>query len=162
MRFVEREARPGDVQGLHAAEQSCFGDPWPARFFASELNAPGRFARVLVDPAGALVAYLFCAWQYLDLHVLKVGVLPALRRRGLGRRLMASAERHVVESGGESVTLEVRRRNTEARELYLAMGYEEMGVRPGYYPDGEEAIVMTKFRIRADRGTMGTDDEKTR
>lgn len=145
MRFSEREPRPGDVADLEAAEKLCFGDRWPARFFAAELTAPGRFSRILVGPAGELGAYLFCVWQYLDLHVLKVAVLPQFRRQGLARRLMSGAENHVVENGGETVTLEVRRSNEGAQDLYLAMGYQELGVRPGYYSDGEEAVIMTKY-----------------
>ena len=58
---------------------SCFSDPWPPQFFVSEILADGRFNRLLVDPAGRMVAYLFCAWQYLDLHVLKVATMPPFR-----------------------------------------------------------------------------------
>ena len=49
--------------------------------------------RAWMNPAGSMVAYLFCAWQYLDLHVLKVATLPPFRRSGLARRLMALAEK---------------------------------------------------------------------
>ncbi len=139
-----RSPLPGDVRALEGAEVVCFSDPWPGQFFLAELYAPGRFHRIVVDPAGRLVAYLFAAWQYLDLHVLKVAALPELRRRGLGRRLMALAEEHALEVGGETLTLEVRPSNAAAIALYHDLGFAVAGRRPAYYPDGEDALVMTK------------------
>jgi ribosomal-protein-alanine N-acetyltransferase len=157
LRFLEREVVAGDVAGLEAAELECFADPWPGRFFWAEMNAPARFCRIVVDPAGRLAGYLFCAWQYLDLHVLKIATLPVFRRRGLARRLMALAEEHVIQSCGETVTLEVRQSNAGAKGLYSSLGYQEKGLRRKYYADGEDAIVMTKVPEGCDM--IGVDHE---
>jgi ribosomal-protein-alanine N-acetyltransferase len=139
-----RQVQPGDVRALAAAERGCFEDPWPEPYFLSELLAPARFHRLLINADGTLAAYLFTAWQYLDLHILKVATLPAYRGRGLARRLMQIAEEHALEMAGESLTLEVRRRNTPAIAMYLSLGYQHVGVRPRYYADGSDALVMTK------------------
>lgn len=147
-----RAAQPGDVRALAAAEHECFEDAWPGPYFASELAAPARFHRVLVTPDGTLVAYLFTAWQYLDLHILKVATLTAYRRQGLGRRLMEIAEEHARQVEGETLTLEVRTTNLPAIGLYQSLGYEPAGVRPGYYSDLSDALVMTKS-IRSIRRT---------
>jgi ribosomal protein S18 acetylase RimI-like enzyme len=98
----------------------------------------------MTDERGELAAYLFAAWQYLDLHVLKVATLPELRRHGLARRLMGVAEEHCRQAGGESVTLEVRPSNESAIALYEALGYARTGRRPRYYANGEDALVMTR------------------
>ena len=139
-----RAPQPADVRALALAEVECFEDPWPEPFFVSELYAPARFHRVLVDPGGELVAYLFTAWQYLDLHILKVATRRRFRRTGLGRRLMELAEEHAREMEGETLTLEVRKTNIAAIGMYEALGYEHAGVRPGYYADLSDALVMTK------------------
>jgi len=143
-RLSVRPPQLSDSRALAEAELLCFSDPWPPQFFVSEILADGRFNRLLVDAAGDMVAYLFCAWQYLDLHVLKVATLPEIRRTGLARRLMALAEDHAVETGGKSLTLEVRISNTSAIALYEALEYEHVGSRASYYQDGEDAVVMTK------------------
>jgi ribosomal-protein-alanine N-acetyltransferase len=143
-RLSVRPPQLSDSRALAEAELVCFSDPWPAQFFVSEILADGRFNRLLVDPSGNMVAYLICAWQYLDLHVLKVATLPPHRRSGLARRLMAIAEDHAVEMGGESLTLEVRISNDVAIALYKALGYHQAGVRRGYYQDGEDAVIMSK------------------
>lgn len=144
LRVSLRTVQPGDIRALAAAEVECFEDPWPETYFISELFSPGRFQRVLVDPAGTLVAYLFTAWQYLDLHILKVAALPPFRRHGLGRRLMVVAEEHARQKAGETLTLEVRIVNTPAIKLYEGMGYEHVGIRPSYYADDSDALVMAK------------------
>jgi len=38
--------------------------------------------------------------------------------------------------------LEVRRSNRGARNMYESYGFAEIGVRPRYYEDGEDAVVM--------------------
>jgi len=144
VRASVRPPRPGDVRAIAEAEEICFTDPWPAQFFAAEVLAPCRFNRIMIDPTGRLVAYLFSVWQYLDLHVLKVATLPEHRRTGLARRLMELAEAHADETGGESVTLEVRSSNRAACELYQRLGYEIAGRRAAYYADGEDALIMTR------------------
>ena len=147
-RCAARPPQLGDARDLAKADVDCFPDPWPAQFFVSEILADGRFNRLLVDPAGRMVAYLFCAWQYLDLHVLKVATLSEFRRCGLACRLMQLAARHTEEMCGESLTLEVRRDNHSAIALYENLGYTRQGTRPHYYPNGEDALVMT-LGIRA-------------
>ena len=144
LRLSVRPPQLSDARALAEAELLCFSDPWPPQFFVSEIVADGRFNRLLVDAGGSMVAYLFCAWQYLDLHVLKVATLPPYRRSGLARQLMKLAEDHAVEVGGESLTLEVRTTNTGAIALYEALDYHKVGLRRAYYQDGEDAVIMTK------------------
>ncbi len=138
-----RSPVPGDVRRLEALEQRCFPDPWPGGVILAELGAPARFQRVLVTPSGIVVAYLFSAWQYLDLHVLKVATDPSARLQGHAKHLLRAAHEHARRRGGETVTLEVRSSNTAARALYRKLGYAEVGQRKRYYGDGEDAIVMT-------------------
>ena len=144
-RFAVRAPQLGDARDLARVDIDCFPDPWPAQFFVSEILADGRFNRLLVDPAGRMTAYLFCAWQYLDLHILKVATLPEFRRSGLARRLMQFAENHAVEMSGESLTLEVRCDNLSAITMYENLGYARQGVRAHYYPNGDDALIMTKM-----------------
>jgi len=143
-RFSIRPPVPGDVRELERAECECFVDPWPGHLIMAEIYAPGRFHRVLVDPGGSILAYLLSAWQYLDLHVLKIATRPGFRRLGLASRLMEMAVDHARAFGGETVTLEVRERNTPAIALYRGLGFSVAGRRPRYYGDGEDALIMTR------------------
>ena len=157
-RYVIREPVPGDARALEVAERECFPDPWPGHLILAEIHAPGRFQRVAVSPSGELMAYVLGVWQYLDLHVLKIATRPPFRRAGLARELLLLAERHAAESGGETVTLEVRTSNGPAISLYRSLGYTVRGLRHRYYGDGEDALIMTRSvggPGRAPGGTSG-------
>ena len=55
------------------------------------------------------------------------------------------AEKRAYAANAALMTLEVRRSNTAALELYRQFDYRAVGVRPNYYVDeGEDAIVMVK------------------
>jgi len=145
-RFFERAYAPGDERTAAEIEVMCFPDAWPLSFFLTETSARGRYHRVVFEAdSNTMAAYLLCAWQYLDLHILKIGVRPEYRREGLARLLMQGAHKEVYRLCGESIILEVRRANHAARQLYLSLGFDEVGKRQGYYSDGESAIVMRKF-----------------
>jgi [ribosomal protein S18]-alanine N-acetyltransferase len=78
-------------------------------------------------------------------HVLNVAVEPAHRRRGIASVLLNECERRAHQNSAALITLEVRRSNTAALELYRQFGFRAVGIRPNYYVDeGEDAIVMVK------------------
>jgi ribosomal protein S18 acetylase RimI-like enzyme len=49
----------------------------------------------------------------------------------------------VVAAGAEVVHLEVRASNEAARRFYGELGFDEVGARPRYYPDGEDAVLLS-------------------
>jgi ribosomal protein S18 acetylase RimI-like enzyme len=81
---------------------------WPAVWGAFHALRPQ-------PPAGAL---------YVD----SLATDPAFRRRGVGRALLAEAERAARERGLHEVALETEVDNTPARALYQAAGFEEVGL----------------------------------
>lgn len=85
----------------------------------------------------------------MDMHLLKMAVLPERRRHGLARKMMESAVQVFAAAGGGAVSLEVRPSNRVAQQVYSAFSFEQVGVHKGYYErDDEDAIVMLR-RIEA-------------
>lgn len=78
-------------------------------------------------------------WQQLA----RIGVDPDLRKRGYGKELMMHLFDRAREAACEYMTLEVRASNEAALNLYQKMGFIQVNVSKNYYPDGEDAIVMT-------------------
>jgi ribosomal-protein-alanine N-acetyltransferase len=77
--------------------------------------------------------------------VLTIAVRAAFWGRGIGSALLGALLAAARERGCAEVFLEVRADNPRARGLYLRRGFEEIGVRRGYYqPSGTDAIVMRK------------------
>jgi len=81
-------------------------------------------------------------------HILVIAVNKARQRGGVGRRLLSQMESIARERGSEALVLEVRPSNESARGFYAVLGFEQIGVRRGYYPAAkgqrEDALVMKK------------------
>lgn len=137
------EARFADVDQIVALERASFPTPWRREFFESELTVDGRHNRVL-RIGRTVVAYCFSMYYLDEMHVNKIAVADAHRRRGLARRLMEDALEFARATGIRSITLEVRESNQAAQDFYRSLQFETRYHRPRYYPDGEAAVVMGK------------------
>lgn len=95
------------------------------------------------EPEGGRPRGFLVAWRVADeLEVLFVATDPASRRRGVGRALLGRALDEARGEGLARVLLEVAAGNAAARALYAAFGFRELGVRRGYYADGDDAVMM--------------------
>jgi ribosomal-protein-alanine N-acetyltransferase len=139
---IERAAL-GDIAAVHALEQRCFPAPWRREFFESEVITPNRF-NLVARRDGAVIGYLFAAWIVDEMHINKIAVDESARRRGIALALMERCTAFAIEQGVTSIWLEVRQSNSEAQEFYHVLQFEAEYIRKGYYPDGENAVVMTK------------------
>ncbi|WP_308585797.1 ribosomal protein S18-alanine N-acetyltransferase [uncultured Holdemanella sp.] len=124
-------------------EQDCFKQPWLEKACLYELNEnPFSHGWILLDE-GIIVGYAFL-WETFEMAQLaRIGVDPNLRKRGYGKELMMHLLDRAREVACEYMTLEVRASNEAALNLYQKMGFIQVNVSKSYYPDGEDAIVMT-------------------
>lgn len=65
-------------------------------------------------------------------ELLLLGVLPAFRKRGLGRYLLEQLREGASERGAKRLLLEMRRGNP-AESLYRSFGFYPIGERRDYY-----------------------------
>jgi GNAT superfamily N-acetyltransferase len=101
--------------------------------------ASTRFAYLSRAADGSLQAGVMGTMSWGWLFVEAVWVSDALRGGGAGRALMAAAERHAREAGCRAVWLDT----FQARDFYLALGYETFGVLEDY-PPGQQRTFMRK------------------
>jgi ribosomal-protein-alanine N-acetyltransferase len=80
-------------------------------------------------------------------EIANVAVHPKFWRQGVGRALMRVALEKASALGMTKVMLEVRASNLPAKMLYESLGFVENGIRPHYYSNGEDAILMSKTRV---------------
>jgi ribosomal protein S18 acetylase RimI-like enzyme len=124
-------------------EQACFGgDAWPIWDLVGILILPGVVhlkATVGGDLAGFVGGDLRpgegLGW------VATLGVLPRYRRMGVATALLHACEERM---NLPAVRLSVRRSNDAAAALYHKEGYRLVDIWPGYYFDGEDALVLEK------------------
>jgi len=142
-RIVLERATPADVDAVHRLEEECFPSPWRREFFASEVNAEGRF-NLVARRGDEIVGYLFAMWLFDEMHVNKIAVAESERRQGIADALMAGCFTFARENGVRTISLEVRKSNHAAQDFYRYLDFTTSYVRPRYYPDGEAAVVMVR------------------
>jgi [ribosomal protein S18]-alanine N-acetyltransferase len=136
---IERLSGEDDLEAVAALEAACFRQPWTAEMRARELRH-SDVARlyVLRTPAAPVAAFCAC-WVIVDqLHINTIGVDPAQRRQGLARQLMQHVCAEAAAAGAHQATLEVRRSNDAALQLYSRLGFTVRAVRRHYYSDPDE------------------------
>lgn len=146
-----------DVPAVLALENTLFPhDAWPERFFYDELSqaapqvpahrATRRYwvaeSQTGETPVICGYAGLMCVLPLADVQT--IAVAPQAQGQGLGTRLLQTLEAAAREQSAEDLLLEVRQDNTGAQRLYTRFGFEQIHVRPGYYPDGGDALIMRK------------------
>lgn len=125
-------------------------DSWGAEAVSSELEHTAGLALVTEAPAaspgetGRLGGYVFFRRGPGEAELMRLGVDPALRGRGLGSALVRAGLAVLESEGCATCLLEVREDNAPARALYGRLGFTEVGRRRAYYPDGEDAILLTR------------------
>ena len=93
------------------------------------------------EDGGALVAGLF-GWTWGGCGYIEVlWVRADRRRRGLGTRLLAAAEREIGRRGCGQVALSTH--SFQAPGFYARFGYQECGRTPAY-PRGHDEIHLVK------------------
>jgi ribosomal protein S18 acetylase RimI-like enzyme len=132
-----RQLDPGDIQPIATA---FAGIGWnkPARQYERYLAEQARGERLVLVAFlhGAFAGYLTVVWKsgYLPFRtagipeIVDFNVLPKVRRRGVGSRLMDEAERHIAErSAVVGIGVGMYPDYGAAQRLY---------VKRGYVPDG--------------------------
>lgn len=131
-----RPAREADYPAVARIQSACpEAAQWPVGDYS---NYSVLLAVLDGSPVG------FCAWRQSlpdEAELLNLAVLPETRRKGVAQALL-----HALESAATGdLFLEVAADNTPAIEVYRKLGFEDIGVRPGYYGQGGiDGIVMRK------------------
>ena len=77
-------------------------------------------------------------------HLVLLAVRPALRQRGVGRRVVEWLIESAKTAGLSSVHVEMRAQNAAAHAFYRALGFSETLRLAGYYRGRETAIRMLR------------------
>lgn len=162
-----------DLVDVLALEHELFADdPWTPQMFADEIVQPPEARLYLVaeaaaddggveqrdivsgsgrdaEPVMAGYAGLLFVPGGIQADVLTIAVRASYWGRGIGSALLDALIEEARARDCAELFLEVRADNPRAHGLYVRRGFEEIGVRRGYYqPSGTDAIVMRKDLLR--------------
>ena len=134
------------LDAVMVIEAAAYAFPWSRGNFIDSIVA-GHAARVLMDANGAMLGYFIAMGGVDEMHLLNITVAPAAQGRGHARHMLDALVALCSVDRAEQLWLEVRESNVPARAIYTHLGFEQKGVRKGYYPAPlgrrEDAVVMS-------------------
>jgi [ribosomal protein S18]-alanine N-acetyltransferase len=147
-----RPMSENDVSEVIAVERASYQFPWSEGIFRDCLRV-GYVCRV-VTVNDVIIGYGVMSVGAGEAHILNLCIGDAYRCRGVGRRLLTYLIDRGAAAGMSEAFLEVRPSNTSAIRLYLSVGFEQVGMRRGYYQavGGREDAAVLKLALRPRRG----------
>jgi [ribosomal protein S18]-alanine N-acetyltransferase len=144
---------PGHAERLSDIHAGAFARPWSAGDFEAFLidqsvQIDGLFIGRAQLPSGFVVSRIVLD----EAEILSVALARSARGQGHARPLLTRHLQRLAHAGVARVHLEVEEGNNPALALYRKLGFEQCGVRQGYYarPDGTRASALSMTRILAD------------
>lgn len=136
---------PEALESVLALEKQAYAHPWVLANFTDAL-ASGYQAQLLL--AGDTLLGYFVAMKGVDeVHLLNITVAPDYQRQGWAHVMLDALALWARGQGAEWLWLEVRFGNLRALHVYERQGFQRVGQRKNYYPNGqgqrEHALVMS-------------------
>jgi [ribosomal protein S18]-alanine N-acetyltransferase len=145
-----RNFRKSDLNKLYELDQACFApdiaySKAELKYFLNSLACVCWVAESEgKSPAGFLILERVRRRGSVVGHIVTIDVAAAMRRQGVGRILLETAETEARREGARSLLLEVAEDNAAARAFYQHQGFAETGRIGGYYAGRLDALVMEK------------------
>lgn len=158
-----RPMRDADLAMVLDIEREAYTFPWSEGIFRDCLRA--GYCCWVVEQGELVRAYGIMQVGTGESHILNLCVRASGRGQGLGRALLNHLLEVAIEHRADTALLEVRPTNRAALGLYEAMGFNEVGVRRGYYPGRngrEDALILARcLGNSVDTGGTGARTKKT-
>lgn len=135
------------IDGIMEIEKDSFAIPWSRASVEKELS--NNLAIYVVAVENEKVMGYGGMWHVVNEgHITNIAVHKDYRRRGIGNIIVNKLIEIAEKKEMIGLTLEVRKSNVPALELYRKNGFKLEGIRPEYYEDNkEDAYIMWKYFI---------------
>ncbi len=139
-----RRMRHEDLPLILQIEAKNYNFPWSEAIFKDCMNSM-HYSCWICEELDVIVGYSIVSMAAGEAHIMNINVDPAVQGQGVGSKLLE----HMIEVArkkAESIFLEVRPSNKAAIALYEKRGFNEIGIRKGYYPaekgHREDAVML--------------------
>ena len=126
-----RKMNRSDLTQVVAIEKMCYAFPWGEDIFRDCLNM--RYQCWVCELGDDVLGYGIMSMAVGDAHILNLCVSPKEQKQGIGRKILEHLI-SIAKKEAEQMFLEVRPSNLGAIALYDSVGFNEIGLRKGYYP----------------------------
>lgn len=142
-----RKMRLSDLPSVLAIENANYQFPWSEGVFKDCFKA--GYSCWVCEESDKILGFSIVSLAVGEAHILNINVAPAEQNQGIGRKMLQNLIEVARGKKTETVFLEVRPSNLPAIYLYNSMGFNEIGIRKGYYPaeNGREDALMLALEL---------------
>lgn len=140
-----RPMTEADLPAVLLIERSAYRFPWSRAIFQDCLRV--GYCCWVLERGSAVAGYGVMSVAAGESHLLNLCVEPGLHGIGLGHHMLTNLLEIARKHNADTAFLEVRPSNEAAKRLYMAAGFDEVGMRRNYYPaesGREDAIIMAR------------------
>ena len=143
MDIIIREMTVKDIDDILEIEKEVFSTPWSKDAFITEIEK-NLLAKYFIAELDKKVIGYGGMWLILNEgHITNIAVKKEYRGKGIGKKILEALIQYCSIGNIDHMTLEVRKSNIIAQNLYKQYGFVEYGIRLKYYVDNnEDAIIM--------------------
>jgi ribosomal-protein-alanine N-acetyltransferase len=141
-----RRMRSTDLPQVMSIEKANYQFPWEEDIFTDCFKA--NYHCWVCEEDDVVLGYCILAMAVGEAHILNICVSPTEQGQGIGRKMLENLIDY-ARGRAETMFLEVRPSNKVAITLYQNMGFNEIGIRKGYYEaeNGREDAIMLALEI---------------
>lgn len=139
-----RKMRIEDLSAVLEIESKNYNFPWSDGIFKDCLKSLS-YSCWVCEELDNIVGYSIVSMAVGEAHIMNICVDPAIQKQGVGNKLLENMIT-LANKKADTIFLEVRPSNKAAMLLYEKRGFNEIGVRKGYYPSvngiREDAVIL--------------------
>lgn len=141
-----RKMNISDLAEVIEIEKKNYEFPWEEDIFRDCFRA--GYNCWVCEESEKILGYSIISFGAGEAHILNISVDPNEQNQGIGRKMLENLI-EVATGQAETIFLEVRPSNPIAIALYEKIGFNEIGIRKGYYPakDGREDAIMFALQL---------------
>ena len=139
--MIVRKFKPKDLKRVYEIENMSFNQSYGINMFQQLYDMGIGF--LVAEEEGYVIGYVMFWIKYENHgHIISIAVDKNYRRAKAGTQLLVKAISILSLLNLDTIYLEVNENNTGAVEFYKTFNFKIDRVVPGYYENGDGAIVM--------------------
>ncbi|MCK4240296.1 MAG: ribosomal protein S18-alanine N-acetyltransferase [Candidatus Atribacteria bacterium] len=143
--FVIRPMEIDDLEKVLEIERNSFSSPWTYNLFFRELTLNKYANYFVLEKEKKIIGYLGLWLMRNDIHITNIAIAKEFRRKEYGGKFLKFVEEKAAVQGIKKISLEVRKSNHIAQNMYRKFGYKVIKIWRNYYrEENEDALVMEK------------------
>ncbi|MCK5830072.1 MAG: ribosomal protein S18-alanine N-acetyltransferase [Methylococcales bacterium] len=139
-----RKMRHEDLPTILEIESKNYNFPWSEGIFKDCIKSIS-YSCWVCEELDEVVGFSIVSMGAGEAHIMNICVDPEVQKQGVGSKLLENMIK-LANKKAETIFLEVRPSNKVAISLYKKRGFNEIGMRKGYYPSAngskEDAVML--------------------